>query len=75
MHVDHPREVGDLHLGKGFVAQDTGIGAQQIDATPLPGGAIDHGLNLFEIRNVGAVGHRHAAGLFDLLDHGFRRRQ
>ena len=35
----------------------------------------DHGRDLLEIRDVGAVGHRDAAGFADFLDHGFRRRQ
>ncbi len=48
---------------------------EQIDAAPLPGGPIDHRLNLIEIGNVGAVSHRDAAGFSNLLDHGLSRRQ
>src|SRR5438105_945880 len=33
MHIEHPREIGNFHLGKGFIAQDAGIRAQQIDAS------------------------------------------
>ena len=75
MDVEHLREIGDFHLGEGLVAQDAGIGAEQIDAAPLLGGALDHRLDLLEIRDVGAVGHRGAAGFADFLDHGFGRRQ
>ena len=75
MHVQHLCKIGDLHLAERLVAQDAGIGAEQIDAAPLPGGALDHRLDLLEIRDVGAIGHRDAAGLADFLDHGFRRGQ
>ncbi len=75
MHVQHLGEIGDLHLGERLVAQDAGIGAEQIDAAPLLGGACDHRLDLLEIRDVGAVGHRRAAGFSDFLDHGFGRGQ
>ena len=75
MHVDHLGEIGDLHLGKGFVSEDAGIGAEQIDAAPFRRGVSDHRLDLLVIRDVGSVGHRLAAGLPDFLDHGFGRRQ
>ena len=75
MDVEHFCEIGDFHLGERLVAQDAGIGAQQIDAAPLLGGALDHGGDLLEVRDIGAVGHRRAAGFADFLDHGFGRRQ
>ncbi len=75
MHVQYLGEVGHFHLGKGLVTQDASIGAEQIDAAPLPGGAIDHRLNLFEIGNVSAIGHRHATRFADFFDHGLRGRQ
>ena len=75
MHVQHLGEIGDLHLAERLVAQNAGIGAQQIDAAPFLGGALHHRLDLLEIRDVGAIGHRRAAGLADFLDHGLGRRQ
>ena len=75
MHIQHLGEIGDFHLGEGLVAQNAGIGAQQIDAAPLPGGALDHRRDLLEIGDVGAVGDRGAAGFADFLDHGLGRRQ
>jgi hypothetical protein len=75
MHVQHLREIDDFHLGKGFVAQDAGIGTQEINATPLLGGAIDHCLHLLEVGHIGAIGHCHAARFSDFLDHGFGRRE
>lgn len=75
MHVEHLLEIGGLHLAERLVAQNAGIGTHQIDAAPFLGGALDHGGDLLEIRNVGAVGHRGAARLADLLDHGFGWRQ
>src|ERR1700687_6011727 len=75
MNVEYFREIRQVHLGEGFVAQDSGIGAEQIDAAPLFGRAVHHRLDLFEVRDVGAVGHRHAAGFTDFLDHRFRRGQ
>ena len=35
----------------------------------------DHRLDLLEVRDIGAVGHRLAAGFADFLDHGFGRGQ
>ncbi|MBB4381977.1 hypothetical protein GGD61_006668 [Bradyrhizobium sp. SBR1B] len=37
--------------------------------------ALDHGGDLLEIGDVGAIRHRGAAGLADFLDHGLGRRQ
>jgi hypothetical protein len=62
-----------FHLAERLVAQNAGVGAEQIDAAPLGDGAIHHGLDLFEIRDIGTVRHRDAAGLADFLDHGFGR--
>ncbi len=75
MHIQHLGEIGGFHLAERFVAQDAGIGAEQIDAAPLLGGAGDHRLDLLEIGDVGAVGHRHPAGLLDFLDHALGRGQ
>jgi hypothetical protein len=75
MHVDHFCKIGDLHLGERLVAQNSGIGAEQIDAAPLSCGTGDHRLDLLVVRDIRAVGHRGAAGLADFLDHGFRRGQ
>jgi hypothetical protein len=44
-------------------------------AAPLFGGTIDHRRDLLEVRDIGAIGHRHAAGFPDLLDHGFGGRR
>jgi hypothetical protein len=75
MNVEHLCKIRGLHLAKRLVAQDAGIGAEQIDTAPLLGGARDHRRDLLEIRDVGAVGHRQTTSLSDLLDHGFRRGQ
>ena len=75
MHVEHPGEIGDLHLGERLVAQDAGIGAQQIDAAPFFRGPGDHRPDLLIVRDIGAVGHRLAAGFADFLDYRFSRGQ
>jgi hypothetical protein len=73
--VEHLLEIGRFHLAERFVAQNAGIGTQEVDAAPLLGGALNHRRDLLEIGDVGAVGHGDAARFTDLLDHGFRRRQ
>jgi hypothetical protein len=75
MHVQHLGEIGDVHLRKRFVSEDAGIGAEQIDAAPFFACLRYHRLDLLVVRDIGAVGHCLAAGLFDFLDHGFGRRQ
>jgi hypothetical protein len=40
--VDHQFEVRDLHLGEGLVAQDAGVGDQDVDAAPLVHVLADH---------------------------------
>ena len=75
MHVEDLGEIGRFHLAERFVAQNAGIGAEQIDAAPFFGRTIHHRPDLLEVRDIGAVGHRHAAGFADFLDHGFRGRQ
>ena len=73
MHIQHLCKIGNLHFGERFVAQDAGIGAEQIDTAPLRGRAIHHRLDLLEVRDIGAVGHRYATRFSDFLDHRFRR--
>ena len=75
MHIEHLGKIRRLQLAERLVAQDAGVGAEQIDTAPLLGRALHHRLDLLEIGNVGAVGHRRAASFADFLDHGFRRRQ
>ena len=58
MHVEYLGEIGDLHLGERLVAQDAGIGAEQVDAAPFLRGLGDHRRDLLEVRNIGAVGYR-----------------
>ena len=75
MYIEHFGEISNFHLGKGFIAQDAGIGAQQIDASPFAGRTRHHGFDLLEIGNIGAIGHRHATGFANFLDDVFRRGQ
>jgi hypothetical protein len=75
VRCQHPGKIRQFHLAERLVAQDAGIGAEQVDAAPLFGGAIDHCLDLPEVRHVGAVGDCHAADFANFLDHGFRRGQ
>src|SRR3984893_2562623 len=69
MDIQHFCEIGNLHFRKGLVAQNAGIGAEQIDAAPLLGGAVHHRLDLLEVRDIGAVGDRPPAGFADFVDH------
>ena len=73
MHRHHGVEILDLHFGEALVAQDAGIGDQNVDPAPLIHGLLD------EVGNTGVVGHRGAIGdgftasRLDLRHHGFGR--
>src|SRR5258708_23966241 len=75
MDIEYLGKVGYIHFRKRLVAENAGIGTQEIDAAPLLRSPLDHRRDLSELRDVGAVGHRRAAGLADFLDHGFRGRE
>ena len=51
MHRHHGVEILDLHFGEALVAQDAGIGDQNVDPAPLIHGLLD------EVGNTGVVGH------------------
>ena len=73
MHIEHSSEVRNFHFAKGPVAQDAGISTEQIDASPFFSRPRDHRGYLLEIRDIGAVRHRHATRGADFLDHAFGR--
>ncbi len=68
VNVDDEGEILCAHLGKGLVAQHTGIVDQHMDAAPLLLGVGNHLIHLLGIGDRGTIGHRGAAGLFDFLD-------
>ncbi|MNV44877.1 hypothetical protein D3C71_1366540 [compost metagenome] len=70
MDIDHRMDVGHFHLGERLVAQDPGVVDQDVDATEGFDRLLDHGLDLFVVGHVGAVGNGDATGLADFLDHG-----
>ena len=68
MHADDALKIAHLHFGERLVAEDAGIVDENVDPAPFFFGARDHCRDLFEIGNIGAVGHRDAAGGSDLFD-------
>ena len=69
VHVHHGLEIRDLHLGEALVAQDAGIGDQDVDAAQGVHGLLDHVGDAGVVGDGGAVGDRLAAGRLDLVDH------
>ena len=55
MNFDDEAKVVERHLHKAFVAQDTGVVDQNIDAAPFVHGLLDHVFNLSVVSNVGAM--------------------
>ena len=56
MHVHHRVEVVHLHLGEALVAQDAGVGDQDVDAAPGVHRLLDHMLDAGIVGDGGAVG-------------------
>ena len=74
VHVHHQLEVGQVHLGKAFVAQDAGVVHQDVHPAPSVHRLLDHGFDRLEIGDRCAVGHGFATGCADFIDHGLRGR-
>ena len=73
VHLDHRLEVGELHLAEGLVAQDAGVGDQDVQ----PAEGVDRAFHqIGRARVIGhraAVGDRLAARRLDLGHHGVGR--
>jgi len=54
MHVEYLGEIGDLHLGERLVAQDAGIGAEQVDLAPFLRGLATIAVTCSKFRDIGA---------------------
>jgi hypothetical protein len=73
MHRHHRLEILQLHLAEALVAQDAGIGDQDVDAAERVHGLLDQIGHTGVIGDRAAIGDGFAAGGLDLGHHFFRR--
>ena len=66
-------DVLNAHLGEGAVAQDAGIGDEDVDPAPFGHRVIDHALDAVDVRNRRTIGNCFAAEGFDFRHNGLRR--
>ena len=70
MHLDHRVPIDGAHAVEDTVTQDAGVVHHTVDAAEVIDGRLDNALGSLRLGDAVAVGHRHAAGLADLVGDG-----